>query len=165
MLKDNIFILLVLGVIVLSAVSCRPKNVLSSADLQDVLYDLHRTEGVLQEMGYTFGHDDEVNASFSVILGEHGITQAQFDTTLAWYVAHPRIFKHIYPKVVKRLQDDLDAINMERETSALLPVQSVTKLQATVWTRKRINTFVRGWRTATWSNDNHTPYVWASESF
>ena len=94
--------------VVLAMVGCRPSGVLSNQEMRDVLYDLHRMDGALQVAGYTFGHNQEVAAYYQSVLDRHGITQAQFDSSLVWYTDNPQIFNKIYPKVVERLQADFD---------------------------------------------------------
>jgi len=97
---------LVLGTLVLTA--CRPKGILSSKQMEDILVDLHTAEGILQEAGYNYGHDEALRGYFLVVLQEHGTTQAQFDSSLVWYTANPTIFDKIYPHVIERLQKQYD---------------------------------------------------------
>lgn len=85
---------------------CRPRGVLSSRQMRLVLVDLHRADAVLQVGGYTYGHEDELGKAYQIVLEKHGVTQAQFDSSLVWYTDHPQIFDKIYPKVVKQLEDD-----------------------------------------------------------
>ena len=104
----NIYIiLLVLPLFVL--VGCRPRGVLSNQEFRDVLYDLHRADGIIQVAGYNYSHDTEVAGYYKQILDKHGITQAQFDSTLVWYTDNPQIFNKIYPKVIARLDADYEA--------------------------------------------------------
>ncbi|MBQ9339870.1 MAG: DUF4296 domain-containing protein [Paludibacteraceae bacterium] len=76
--------------------------------MTDVLVDIHNAEGVLQVAGYNYGHDDEVKAYYSDILQQHGVTQAQFDSSIVWYTDHPQYFQRVYPKVIKQLQQRHD---------------------------------------------------------
>ena len=93
---------------VLSAVvGCRPRGVLSNQQMRDVLYDLHRVDGAIQVAGYHYGHDQEVAAYYMTVLDKHGITQAQFDSSLVWFTDNPQVFNKIYPKVIARLEEDL----------------------------------------------------------
>ena len=89
-------------------VGCRPRGVLSNREMRDVLYDLHRVDGALQVAGYGYGHSQEVAGYYKNVLDDHGITQAQFDSSLVWYTDNPQIFNKIYPKVLERLEADLE---------------------------------------------------------
>lgn len=95
--------------ILLSASSCRPKGILSSQQMEDILVDLHTAEGMLQEAGYNYGHDEDVRGYYLAVLKQHKTTQAQFDTSLVWYTANPTIFDKIYPKVIERLEAQANA--------------------------------------------------------
>lgn len=92
--------------LVLSACTLRPRGVLSSSKMVDVLTDLHVADGVCREMGYHYGHEEEVDACYSSVLAKHHVTQAEFDSSLVWYTDHPLHFNRIYPQVLKRLERD-----------------------------------------------------------
>ena len=40
------------------------------------------------------------------MLERHSVTQAEFDSSLVWYTAHPQLFDKIYPKVMADLQKE-----------------------------------------------------------
>lgn len=85
---------------------CRPRSVLSVREMREVLYDLHRADGAIQVAGYNYSHDKELAVCYQSVLDKHGLTQAQFDSSLVWYTDHPQIFNKIYPKVVERLEKE-----------------------------------------------------------
>ena len=43
-----------------------------------------------------------------MVLEKHGITQAQFDSSLVWYTANPQLFDKIYPKVLAAIEEEKD---------------------------------------------------------
>ncbi len=93
----------------------RPHNVLSQKRMSEVLYDLHRADGILQTAGYNYGHDEELAGYYSGVLQKHGLTQAQFDSSIVWYTAHPKQFARVYPKVVARLEQDVESIRVPEQ--------------------------------------------------
>ena len=101
--------------VLLAVVGCRPRGVLSNKEMRDVLYDLHRVDGALQVAGYNYGHNQELAAYYKTVLDEHGVTQVEFDSSLVWYTDNPQIFNKIYPKVIARLQSDVDYQEQLRE--------------------------------------------------
>ena len=103
--------------ILLAIVGCRPRGVLSNSEMRDVLYDLHRADGVIQVAGYNYSHDQEVAGYYKNVLDKHGITQAQFDSSLVWYTDNPQIFNKIYPKVLERLEADFEREKKIREAN------------------------------------------------
>ena len=98
----------------LSSCAIRPDEVLSNKEMVSLLVDLHRAEGILQVAGYNYGHEADVEQYYSVILESHGITQAQFDSSIVWYTDHPAYFSRVYPKVRKQLQQLYDAEELEK---------------------------------------------------
>ncbi len=95
--------------LVLSSCTWRPNNILSQKEMTEVLYDLHKTDGVVMVKGYTYNHDEEQKKLYEATLLKHGITQAQFDSSLVWYTDNPKRFNKIYPKVINRLQQEIDS--------------------------------------------------------
>ena len=85
--------------------------------MRNVLYDLHRADGAIQTAGYNYSHDQEVAGYYKNVLDKHGITQAQFDTSLVWYTNNPQIFNKIYPKVVARLEADFETEKQIRDAN------------------------------------------------
>ena len=83
--------------------------------MRDLLYDLHRVDGAMQVAGYNYGHNEELASYYQSVLNKHGVTQAQFDSSLVWYTDNPQIFNKIYPNVIERLQADFDRENLLRE--------------------------------------------------
>ena len=78
-----------------------------------MLVDLHKTDAMLQLSGYEYGHDEAANIYYAMTLERHGVTQAQFDSSLVWYTAHPQLFDKIYPKVLKDLAKENEAFATE----------------------------------------------------
>ena len=99
----------------MSMIACRPRDVLSNSKMRDVLYDLHRMDGAIQTAGYNYGHNQELAAYSQSVLDKHGITQAEFDSSLVWFTDNPQIFNKIYPKVIARLEKDLAVTKVLRD--------------------------------------------------
>lgn len=96
---------LLLSTVLFLLVACRPKGVLSVQEMEDLLYELHITDGVIDQAGLVYGHDEEQRAYYAVTMQKMGITQEEFDSSIVWYTHHPQTFNKIYPKVMKRLED------------------------------------------------------------
>lgn len=97
-------VLLVLTAVILCG--CRPKGILRSSQMREVLVDLHKTDALLQMTDKNYVPQEEKAAYYAQVLEKHGITQAQFDSSLVWYTAHPQLFDKIYPKVLAELKDE-----------------------------------------------------------
>lgn len=103
--------------ILLAIVGCRPRGVLSNREMREVLYDLHRTDGAIQVAGYNYSHDQELAGYYKNVLDKHGITQAEFDSSLVWFTDNPQIFNKIYPKVIERLEADFQVEEQMRDAN------------------------------------------------
>ena len=108
---QNILILCLLS-FVLCLTGCRPKGILHSGQMREILADLHKTDGLMQVQGLNFGHDEVRNIYYAQVLEKHGITQAQFDSSIVWYTAHPVLFDKIYPKVQADLKAEHEAFKI-----------------------------------------------------
>ncbi len=122
----------IIGVVLcLTACTIRPDDVLSAGKMEDVLYDLHRADGIMYVQGYEYGHYDRKGKYYQTVLTKHGITQAQFDSSLVWYTDHPKRFDKIYPKVIERLtaeKDLLAAINEPSSTGTSATADTIMQL-------------------------------------
>ena len=105
----GILIFLSIFIFQFSLFSCRPKGILHSGEMRRVLIDLHKTEGAIQAAGVRFDAHEERDLYYAQVLEKHGITQAQFDSSLVWYTAHPQFFNKIYPKVLRELEAEENA--------------------------------------------------------
>lgn len=110
-----IFVLCLLS-IVFTLPSCRPKGILHSWEMRKVLVDLHKTDALLQITGKMHISAEDNAIYYAQVLEKHGITQAQFDSSLVWYTAHPQLFDKIYPRVMADLKAEEEAfIAMHKE--------------------------------------------------
>ena len=117
------FVLLVLG-------GCRPKGILHSGEMKEILIDLHKTDAMLQVTGKTHTPAEIKSIYYAQVLEKHGVTQAQFDSSLVWYTAHPQLFDKIYPKVLAALKEEEERfVAMHEEELSLQPGMSKSGAQ------------------------------------
>lgn len=107
MTRGKYIVFLLLGLVM---VGCRPRGVLSTSKMREVLFDLHKTEAILQQCGYNYGHDEAVAKYYYVVLEKHGVTKAQFDSSLVWYTDHPDFGNILYPRVVSRVEAEVEEL-------------------------------------------------------
>ena len=77
-----------------------------------MLVDLHKTDAMIQLSGLQHGYEEEKNIYYAQVLERHGVTQAEFDSSLVWYTAHPQLFDKIYPRVLKQLAKEREAFEL-----------------------------------------------------
>ena len=107
--------------IILVACDNRPKDVLSKAKLEAVLYDYHLAQGLIDQLPY----DERLEKSqdyINAVLQKHGITQAQLDTTIIYYNRHPKDLHKIYANLNERytaVNQELQLINGNNSFTAI----------------------------------------------
>lgn len=87
----------------------RPKVVLPDAKMENVLYDYHIAKAMGEEVPYNESYKRVLYVES--VFKKHGITQADFDTTMAWYARNPEVLAKVYEKVNQRLKVERDGIN------------------------------------------------------
>ncbi|MBR5084205.1 MAG: DUF4296 domain-containing protein [Prevotella sp.] len=90
-------------------VGCKPgmpSNIIEPDDMEEILYDYHLADGMAMADG------NYENASYlrtvyrDAALRKHGVTQADFDSSLVYYYRHTERLYEIYENLAKRLNDE-----------------------------------------------------------
>lgn len=95
------------------------------------LIDLHQLDGALVAKGMG-SVDDRGNVYYyNALLKKHGITKAQFDSTLAYYARNPKKFERIYTNVL----EELTAMDGKVKSGFYHPVDSAKLRKSTesIW--------------------------------
>lgn len=87
----------------------RPKDVLPDAKMENVLYDYHIAKAMGEEVSYNESYKRLLY--IESVFKKHGITQANFDSSMVWYARNPEVFTKVYEKVSLRLKTERDGIN------------------------------------------------------
>ena len=116
--------------------ACRGEGVMSKRQMVAVLTDLHRMDGMLQVKGHNKEMSTEEIAYYDAVLESHGITRAEFDSSLVWYTLHPQRFNKLYPLVIKNLEAE-HALYVD-ESEQLKAIRSERKEHFAVFTYERV---------------------------
>ncbi|MCI6618123.1 MAG: DUF4296 domain-containing protein [Prevotella sp.] len=88
--------------------SCKPSvpgKYIQPGEMEDLLYDYHIADGMAQEV-----RDDGMGArqiAFrAAVLKKHGVTQADFDSSMIYYMRHADRLHAIYQNISRRLSDE-----------------------------------------------------------
>ncbi len=113
----------VMGILLL--VSCKPtvpKQFIQPDDMEDLLYDFHLAQSMAMNQD---GSPDQRNYNdqlyFDAVLKKHGVSRADFDSSLVYYYTRAEYMRDIYRDVAKRLSEE--ALSMgasEGEVSRLM---------------------------------------------
>lgn len=86
-----------------------PSDVIQPGDMEDILYDYHVAQAMARE---EMGKATDFNNTkyYLAVLKKHGVTEAEFDSSLVYYYSHIDRLKDIYSEVNTRLADDAKAL-------------------------------------------------------
>lgn len=84
----------------------RPDHILSDELMEEVLFDYH----IAKAMGENLDYRDNYKRTLylDAVFDKHHITEAQFDSTMAWYARHPEVINEVYEVVRERLKAERD---------------------------------------------------------
>lgn len=125
-------------VVVLSLTACKPtvpKEYIQPDDMEDLLYDYHVAQGIHTEQG----GDDAYNKNlyFEAILKKHGVTRADFDSSLVYYYTRADRFSEIYKRVQDRLADEALSLGASSGEVERFTSQSLSGDTTDVWEGNR----------------------------
>lgn len=108
--RRDIFAVAVSLLLTLSTLSCQrtPKGVLDTDDMAELMADIHIGESVVDNEYIKYDSDSVRKALKQAILERHGVTQADFDTSLVWYGHHLDKYIEVYEQTSEILQKRLD---------------------------------------------------------
>lgn len=127
-----------IGLVALSMVSCkvkRPDTVLSDKKMEAVLYDYHIAKAMGEQIPYNENYKRVLY--MEAVYKKHGITEAQFDSSMVWFSRNPEVLRNIYEKVNERLKTEkgkIDALIAKRDNK---PTTSQQGDSIDVWAWQR----------------------------
>jgi hypothetical protein len=114
----NRFIILTLLVPLYIMVSCqrdRPhSDLLGKDELIPVLIDLHMAYAIQSSVKFrNISLDVDSVEVYSYIFDKHNVSKVVFDSSIAWYSRHPKLFTEVYDEVVMDLTQLRDSLEVE----------------------------------------------------
>ena len=89
--------------------SCKPSvppEYIQPDDMEDLIYDYHLAQGIASQQDGNQDYNREL--TFELVLKKHGLTQAQFDSSLVYYYTRADRFLEIYKHVQERLDTEAE---------------------------------------------------------
>ncbi len=86
-----------------------PNDVLSKSDMEDVLVDYHMARAMTEDLPSNERYKQALYMDY--VFKKHGITEAEFNSSLKWYSRYTEDFAKIYTEVNKRLLAQKNDIN------------------------------------------------------
>ena len=133
-MKHSLTYLLVLMLVV----ACKPtvpSEYIQPDDMEDILYDYHLALAMSRQKG---GREVDFNRSlyFQSVLKKHGVTEAEFDSSLVYYYSHVYRLKDIYSEVNQRLSDEATSLGVAVGDINRYSQYSTTGDTANIWNQQ-----------------------------
>lgn len=148
-----------LGVLIGSLVACgveRPDTVLGDDVMENVLYDYHIAKALGEQMSRVEDYKRVLYVDY--VYQKHGITEAQFDSSMVWFTRHPDVLSEIYGKVTERLRAEEANVEWLVALREHKPLTSLAGDSVDVWAWQPV------YRLSGMPMDNRVAFTFPSDS-
>lgn len=138
MSRRFLFFYLVGAIVLWLLASCKPSlppGVLSESKMERVLYDYHLAQGMAETIPYDEnGSIEQQRYEYQqAVFRKHGITEEEFETSLAYYCSDLTAMNRIYTHLADRLQREADALGVVTGPKDIYQDLSAEGDTANVW--------------------------------
>lgn len=131
--------ILMLLIVVCAMISCKPRRpmgIISERKMQAILYDYHLAQGIAEQSGEDVERERYILVRS--VFKKHGITEAEFDSSMVYYNTHPKILSEIYARLDSRYQTESKALGLGLSETEIYSSYSQYGDTANVWTGQNI---------------------------
>lgn len=129
--KFVLFLVFALTTLVMGCKPSVPRQFISEGKMEDILYDYHLADA----MAHAQGNDNASNivAYREAVLKKYGITQAEFDTSMVYYMRHTDVLEAIYKRIATRMENRARELGSSEGSLAGLGSYSASGDTADIW--------------------------------
>lgn len=142
----RLYLILFLTGLIFLITSCKPgipSDILTPEELEEVLYDYHLAQGLAESSSDSVSYRRYVYVQ--EVFRKHGITEAEFDSTMVWYSAHANYLNDIYKNLSLRYETELKAMGATEGISDNLNNLSAVGDTANIWTEQSFIVMQPNW--------------------
>lgn len=130
--------LLAFAFLMLTLYGCKPQvpgEYIQPGDMEDILFDYHLAQGMAQQADGSDGMSLSMRqlAYREAALRKHGVTEAEFDSSMVYYQRHTERLKGIYDNLAKRLTAEAQSLGASVDDANSLGGMTATGDTANVW--------------------------------
>ena len=133
-MKRSLYAMMALSVLS-TLLACKPtvpSKYIQPGELEDILYDYHVAQALASE-DHMANYDFERTKYFLAVLKKHGLTQAEFDSSMVYYYGHLDRLKSVYLEVNERLSDEAKSVGTSVSSVGRYSAFSASGDTANIW--------------------------------
>lgn len=89
-----------------------PNYVIGESDMEDLLVDIYKAEAYIDSHSADFQNDSSKMMLKQSVFMKHGVTAAEFDTSMVWYSKNIDVFLDVHDKVRQRYEEEERQLNL-----------------------------------------------------
>ncbi len=138
MIMNRCRVVLIALVSLLAFFSCKPRipsGILSQSKMEEVLYDYHLAQSAAEA-----GDGDVASNRYlyvQSVFQKHGITEAEFDSSMVWYSGNAVILKKIYDRLSSRFESESKSLGVGVSDTELYANMTEIGDTANIWSGAR----------------------------
>ena len=126
-------VLLLTLLFTVSACRSREKKHLSQGKMEEILYDYHVADAI-SGMDYDYKDTLRMRVYKQAVLKKHGVSEADFDSSMVYYTRHADQLYKIYERLSKRFADEAIALGTSASEANQYMTITNTGDTANIWT-------------------------------
>lgn len=130
------FFLLVSVIVTMSVASCSPSvpdKYIQPGQLEDILYDYHLSRALAEHVTDDNNTNYRRNLYYRAVLKKHGVTEAEFDSSMVYYYTHAERLEEIYQRVSERMSETAKEMGASVGDAMVAKHYSTTGDTANIW--------------------------------
>ena len=117
-MRKTLFLFIAALVVATLITGCnRESHILSSGEMEDILYDYHLADAMAQQA--EGGYVKNAVAYRAAVLKKYDITQSEFDSSMVYYMRHTDELHTIYQHISDRMQDEANKVGASAMTAGV----------------------------------------------
>ncbi|MBO4451709.1 MAG: DUF4296 domain-containing protein [Bacteroidaceae bacterium] len=135
-MKHLTLLSLIMMIGILLSCEQKPDGLLSKREMEDVLYDYH----IAQYMAANLPYEERYQSYLYIdaVFEKHGITEAQFDSSLVYYNRHTDQIRDIYEHVQRKLENYDSKLQLESGSNEIRASFTLGGDTADIWSGRRM---------------------------
>lgn len=107
---------------------------MTEGKMADVLYDYHIADGISRSSNLD---SITVRKYIDAVFSKHNITQAEFDSSMVYYMRHADMMNKIYERLEKRIENEAQLQGLDG-SGMLIAANGVSGDTANIWNKERV---------------------------